>query len=76
MCQATPSHGPDWKVTSLAMTTMSRPWGYSGVLMVACQAIMPMSFRPTSRRVRTSSLFSSTSSSALNTWGSEEGGKA
>ena len=42
-------HSPDCTVTSLAMITMSRPSGYSGVFMCTLHASIPTSLVPTGR---------------------------
>mmetsp|Transcript_21658 Transcript_21658/g.60467 ORF Transcript_21658/g.60467 Transcript_21658/m.60467 type:complete len:226 (+) Transcript_21658:1924-2601(+) len=48
MSSATPNE-PAWNVTSFAIRTMSRPFGYSGVRIVHFQATMPMSLSPGER---------------------------
>mmetsp|Transcript_3079 Transcript_3079/g.9250 ORF Transcript_3079/g.9250 Transcript_3079/m.9250 type:complete len:221 (-) Transcript_3079:1143-1805(-) len=55
---------PAWKVTSFAMRTMARPWGYSRVLRVTSQASMPTSLVPSPLSVSTSSILSQSMTSS------------
>mmetsp|Transcript_44000 Transcript_44000/g.110556 ORF Transcript_44000/g.110556 Transcript_44000/m.110556 type:complete len:220 (+) Transcript_44000:1822-2481(+) len=69
---ATPKE-PALCVTSFATRIIERPSGYSGVLSINRQAIMPMSLRPGARSISLSSPFGSITSSMLfsNSFGTD-----